>query len=437
MEGLDFSELSFADDLVVAGDAHISWLKVLVYGPSGGGKSSLMATMPDPLLVLVTEKQAEMSIKRVNPKAIIRYIEDTVVCECHGKRAERCDRKNQKNWRTEKLTAKQVLYGVLDELATKKHPFLSVALDSLTDMQQVLISDMKGGQIGKKVSLPEWGILIDQTKDLVIKLRNLNMHVGVICLSDETPDNNQRMICRPALAGKKLPGSIIQYFNLCGFQRKQRDPNAVGPASYETVFDAGDEYYTKTHPALEAVEAPLFRSWVDKVAKYAQEHGEGDMPSASAPVQQAVARRTKQDEQLARISKPEIKELFDKLDAPEGKRLITAEKYRNDDKLIEVLQKRIAEQAQEKEKKEAEARAAAAAEKAKNPSATDAPKTEPAKTPDDPKTESPKTPPAPAEKKPESASTSTEKKPTPAEKPVTASTPAGSQPAAKQPEKSA
>lgn len=361
---IDYSGLSFAEDLVRAGDAHISWLKVLTYGPSGSGKTSLMATMPDPLLAMVTEKQAEMTIKRVNPNAIIRYIEDKVICRCHGKLEARCPDKAKKG--TEKLIAKQVLYGMLDELATKKHPFVSLVLDSLTDLQQVLLADMKGGVVGKKVSLPEWGVLIDQTKDVVIRMRNLNMHVGVICLSDEVQDNNQRMICRPALAGKKLPSAIIQYFNLCGFQRKQRDPNAVGRASYETVFDAGDEYYTKTHPALEAVEAPMFRSWVDKVARYANEHGEGDMPSASAPVQQAVQQKGKEDALKQRIANPKIKELFDKLDAPEGKRLASAEKYRNDTKLIEVLEKKVKEQEDTKKKQEGEAAAAAVVEKAKS-----------------------------------------------------------------------
>lgn len=337
---LDLSELSFADDLFSAGDSQISWLKMLIYGPSGAGKTTLLATMKEPLLVLLTEKQGEMTIKRVNPRAKIRFIEDTIVCVCHGKKPERCPTGGKK---TEKLTAKQVLYGMIEELATKKHPFMSVALDSLTDLQQIFLSDMKGGQPGKKVSLPEWGVLIDYTKDVIIRLRNLNMHVGVICLSDEIQDNNQRLIYRPQLAGKKLPSSILQYFNLVAFQRKQRDRDAVGGATYESVFDAGDEYYTKTHPALAPIEVPLYRNWVDKVAEYAKSHGEGDMPSASAPVSSVVNTQRKNDVIKERINQPKIKELFDKLEAPEAKRIATAEKYRSDDKLLEILNKRVEE----------------------------------------------------------------------------------------------
>lgn len=376
-EELDLSGLSFADDLVMAGDSQISWLKTLVYGPSGAGKTSLLATMPDPLLVLLTEKQGEMTIKRVNPRAMVRFIEDTVICQCHGKKAERCPSGAKKG--TEKLTAKQVLYSMIDELATKKHPFMSVALDSLTDLQQIFLSDMKGGQPGKKVSLPEWGVLIDYTKDVIVRLRNLNMHVGVICLSDEIQDNQQRLIYRPQLAGKKLPSAILQYFNLCAFQRKQRDRDAVGGATYESVFDAGDEYYTKTHPGLDPIERPLYRSWVDKVAEYAKTHGEGDMPSASAPVSGAVASKRKDDEIKARIEQPKIKELFDALEAPEAKRIASAVKYRSDDKLIEILQKRVEEKVAQEQaaaaKADKEKTAQAALDKAKTPETTQ-PKTE-------------------------------------------------------------
>lgn len=356
----------------MAGDAKVSWLKVLAYGPSGAGKSSLFATMPEPSLTLLTEKQGEMSIKRVNPRAHIRHIEDTIICRCHGKKAINCPDGAKKG--TEKLSAKQVLYAVLDELATKKHPFVSLALDSLTDLQQIFLSDMKGGQPGKKVSLPEWGALIDYTKDVIIKIRNLNMHSGVICLSDEIQDNNQRIIYRPQLAGKKLPSGILQYFNLVCFQRKTRDPNSVNAAIYESVFDAGDEYYTKTHPALATTEVPLFRLWVDKITQYATEHDEGDMPSASSPVTAVAKEKDQNTILLERINQPRIRELFDHLDAPEAKRLATAEKYRVDSKLIEVLEKRLAEQQAIKEKADGEARAAAAAKAG----ATTAPTADPA-----------------------------------------------------------
>lgn len=339
MSDLDLSGLSFANVVIDAGEAQIDWIKALVYGPSGAGKTSLISTMPDPVLVLLTEKHGAMTIKRVNPRAKIVFVEDQKICRCHRGPALKCPDGAKEG--ASEIKAQDVLYSVLRELSTKDHPFNSVALDSLTDMQQILLSDMKGGKPGAKVSLPEWGALIDRTKDLVVRLRNLNMHVAVICLADEVQDNNQRLVYRPALAGKKLPGNLIQYFNLCAFQRKTRDAEAVGGATYESVFDAGAEYYTKTHPALDPIELPSVRTWIEKMGAYAVAHGEGDMPTESSPSSAALEAKREEDAVQSRLNNTKIKSMFDKLQAPDAKRRATLAKYADDKKVIEILTKRV------------------------------------------------------------------------------------------------
>lgn len=334
----DYSNLSFADDLIDAGEAQVDWMKTLVYGSSGTGKTHLIATMPDPALVLLTEKHGGMTIKRVNPKAKIMFIEDEKVCNCHGRPVAKCG--SPQGVRVRK--AHEKLYSVLDELASKKTPFRSVALDSLTDLQQILLHDRKGGKPGGDVSLKEWGKLIDETKHVVVRLRNLNMHVGVICLADESQDDENRMIYRPALAGKKLPNSLIQYFNLCCFQRKMRDKSSVERAVHESVFDAGEEYHTKTHPALAPIEIPNMRLWVEKMDEYAREHGEGEMPTESAPVSEEKEKADEEEAILARLKgNPKIEELFERLGAPRAKVVATLKKYPSDEELISVLEKRL------------------------------------------------------------------------------------------------
>jgi AAA domain len=335
-QNLDLSGLSFADFAVSAGDAKVGYIKLLTYGVSGSGKTTLLSTMPDPLVVLLTEKHGDMTIKRVNPKATIVHIEDKIDSRGRVKKA------------------KDVLTDAIEDLATKEHPFISVALDSLTDLQQIFLFDMKGGKPGADVSLKEWGRLIDQVKHLVMSIRRLNMHAGVICLADEAQDNNQRMIYRPALAGKKLPGAILQYFNLVCFQRKDRDPSSTKRAIHESVFDAGDEYYTKSHPALEPIEAPVVRNWIDKISDYAKSHGEGDMPNASAPVSAISLQREEEAGLRGRLAKnPRLRELFAQLSATEGKQFASLRKYSDDQKLIEVLEKRVKEEEDAKRAKEA------------------------------------------------------------------------------------
>jgi len=326
---MSVENFSFGDDIEVidAGEAQVDWIKLLVYGAPGSGKTNLLSTLPDPLVVLLTEKHGAMTVKRVNPNAKIIFIED---------------KKKIVNGKVQVIKkAADVLYEVLERLGTEEHPFVSVALDSLTDMQQILLSDMKGGKPGAQVSLQEWGKLIDKTKHLVVQLRNLNMHVGVICLSDEVQDNNQRLIFRPQLAGKKLPSSLVQYFNLCCFQRKQRDPSAVGGAVYESVFDAGDEYYTKTHPALEPVEPPTARGLVDKIAQYAKTHDEGDMPTQSAPISSVAQEKNAKAAAAARLDNPDIKSLLEQLHWPEAKVNAELAKHPSDESLIASLKSKV------------------------------------------------------------------------------------------------
>jgi hypothetical protein len=322
-------DFSFGDDIeiVSASDAQVAWVKLLAYGPSGWGKTNLMATMPDPMIVLLMEGHGDMTIKRVNPNAKIIYVKNQVEI-VNGKPKVT-------------LKASEIIDRVVTKLGSGQSPYISLVVDSLTELQQVYLDDSKGGVPGADVSLKEWGKLIDRTKHLIRRLRDLNMHVGVICLADEVQDQNSRMIYRPALAGKKLPGSVIQYFNLCCFQRKTRDSAAVGGSVYEAVFDAGDEYYTKTHPALDPVEPPTVRGFIDKIARYAKEHNEGDMPTQSSPISTVAQQQNAEDKQRDRLENKELKEMFDTLAWPKAKVLAELEKHDDDQELLASLKTKV------------------------------------------------------------------------------------------------
>lgn len=302
----------FLDGVVEASDASVGKLKVLIYGPPGVGKTSLGATLPQPSLHLLSERHGDMSVKRVQPGAHILPIKSY-----------------------------EHLIRVVDGLAYDKHPYVSTCMDSLTDMQQMALRDMKGGKIGAKVTLQEWGFLIEKTKDLARRFRDLDMHVCVITLNTEIQDEQNRIIHAPALAGKKLPKELAAYFNLVGFQMKQRDVNDL-KSSYVTVLDAGDTVVTKSHPALDAEEEPNISLWVDKINSWGEMTGEGTISRSVKrlerpvdPEQQAIAAA----ENL--IAHPDVKALFDELDAPHGKRIATARKYVDREAIVAALTKNL------------------------------------------------------------------------------------------------
>ena len=316
-------EPHFLDGVIEASDASVGKLKVLLYGPPGTGKTSAGATLPQPSLHLLSESHGDMSVKRVQPGAHILKIKS------YGH-----------------------LLRVIDGLAYDEHEYKSVCMDSLTDMQQMALRNMKGGKIGAKVTLNEWGLLIDRTKDLARRFRDLDMHVLVITLDAEPQDEQNRIIHTPALAGKKLPKELAAYFNLVGFQMKLRNPEDLS-SRYITLLDAGDTVVTKTHPALDVEEVPDVDSWVKKINAWGEKTGEGvisdNVKRQERPVdpeEQAVANA----ENI--VKHPDVAALFDRLGAPHGKRIATARKYETMNSTVAALEIAVAKKEKEDAKEE-------------------------------------------------------------------------------------
>lgn len=318
-QAVEENSLAFLEGVISAGDANVGKIKLLVYGPPGTGKTSLGATLPQPSLHLLSESHGDMSVKRVEPNADIL-----------------------------KIKSYTHLIKVVDGLAFEEHPYKSVCMDSLTDMQQMVLRNMKGGSIGAKVTLQEWGVLIEKTKDLARRFRDLDMHVCVITLDAEVQDDMNRIIHTPALAGKKLPKELAAYFNLVGFQMKVRSPEDL-KSRYITLLDAGDTVVTKTHPALDPEEDPNVTTWIGKINEYGQKTGEGVMSDEVKTQERPV---DPEDQALAEaeniIGSPDVKALFDQLGASYGKRIAAARKYETREAVMEALQKLI-EKKDEKE----------------------------------------------------------------------------------------
>jgi len=320
-------EFLVEEGVVRAGEANVGKIKALIYGEPGTGKTSLGATMPQPSLHLLSESHGDLAVKRVQPNAHIIYI---------------------KNY--------DHLIRILDGLTYKEHPYKSVCLDSLTDMQELVKKNMKGDEVAAKMSLPDYGVLQELTKDVVKRFRDLDLHVCVIALSVDVQDDKGMIIRGPALAGKKFPKSLPAFFNVVGYQIKKEDPDS-NVTHHRTVMQAGERLVTKTHPALDPIEIPDFSSWVEKI-----DAGEGGM----MPTEVIVADRPMSVEQKAQaeakaiVEDPEVAKWFDLLAAPEGKRIASARKYGTKEKVLEALQA-----AAQKQQEAADAALAKAEETAK------------------------------------------------------------------------
>jgi hypothetical protein len=134
-------------------------ISMIAYGPSKGGKSTLGDTTPAPRLVLDAEMGSRFTPSRKKkwdpsreapPEADGTW--DTVLVTVH--------------------TYSAVLKAY-EWLNSGKHPFNSVVIDSISEVQQRLADSLVGTN---PMQLQDWGTMLRQASDLVRKFRDLTTH---------------------------------------------------------------------------------------------------------------------------------------------------------------------------------------------------------------------------------------------------------------------
>jgi len=210
-------------------------LKALVFGPSGSGKSTLAARFKKPLIGL-TEAQAVPAIQSANPDALIKMITDV----------------------EELGEFRQLLRD--PELPNRVD---AVVLDSLTDAQRILKEHYTARQTRRqdKTDMDTWGTIIDGTARLAREVRDLPVHVCVICLDAENQVDGLGLVHRPAVSGKRLPNDLAQYFNLVGFTHVAELDNGF---RHQIMFRSDERYLTKTMEGIGGTEPQEPLLWVQK-----------------------------------------------------------------------------------------------------------------------------------------------------------------------------
>ncbi len=203
-------------------------LKLLIYGKTGSGKTTACAKLPKPI-ILLTEINGLASIRRANPDADVMMI---------------------KSWTEFKYT----LVALENQLAQGNCPYESIVLDSLTNLQEMIIEEVKVETGSDHLEYKGWGMAINRTVTAVKSVNILALHSAVICLADEYMDGDKRCIA-PSVAGKKLPGQLGNYFSLVFYQYvRVKDEKSV----FLVATSAPETHTTKGHPNLNQREFPDF-----------------------------------------------------------------------------------------------------------------------------------------------------------------------------------
>lgn len=156
-------------------------VKFLVYGPAGAGKTSLIPTLPDP--VILSAEGGLMSISETD----IPFIEIKDMATL--------------------LEAYQWLVG-----SAEASKFKSVALDSISEIAEVVLNNEKKATKDPRAA---YGAMQEQMSDIIRSFRDLpDRHVYFTAKCEKSTDEQGRMLYAPAMPGNKLAQSLPYFFDI-------------------------------------------------------------------------------------------------------------------------------------------------------------------------------------------------------------------------------
>ena len=241
-------------------------LSILVHGLAKAGKTTFAETSPAPRLILDAEggSRFTQSRKRTWNPTTERPPEadgtwDTCVVYVRD------------------FAAVSMAY---QWLASGQHPFRSVVVDSLSEVQQRCVDQIAGaGRMEQQL----WGDLLRQMSDTVRKMRDLIIHptnplTCVVLIAMTRSDSKGRMV--PTVQGQ-LQTTLPYYLDVTGYFYVEADPNTgelvrkllVAP---HPQFEAGDR--TGRLPSI--VESPNIGAMLTQIFG-AQAQGEPTVPWTS------------------------------------------------------------------------------------------------------------------------------------------------------------
>lgn len=209
-----------------------SGVKIIVYGPSGAGKTSLIPTLPTPIAL-----SAEGGLLSIT-SADIPYIEIKSIADLHEAYAFLADSEEAKQYQ-------------------------SVALDSISEVAEVVLAaELKNNKDGRAA----YGELNTKMQELIRAFRDLpNKHVYMSAKLEKSQDEMGRMLYNPGMPGKSLTQGLPYFMDLVLALRVEKD--ADGMTQRALMCDSDGVWLAKDRSGkLDAWEAPDLGAIIGKMA---------------------------------------------------------------------------------------------------------------------------------------------------------------------------
>ena len=171
-------------------DVALSGVKILVYGPAGAGKTSLIPTLPSP--IILSAEGGLLSIKEANlPYIDIRNMDDL-----------------------------REAYSFLRD-SDEARGFESVSIDTISEIAEVVLNAEKKTSKDPRAA---YGNMQEQMADLIRAFRDLpGRHVYMSAKLEKSTDEMGRVMYSPAMPGQKMGQSLPYYFDFVFAMRVERD----------------------------------------------------------------------------------------------------------------------------------------------------------------------------------------------------------------------
>jgi phage nucleotide-binding protein len=206
-------------------------VKVLVYGQAGAGKTSLIKTLPSPIVL-----SAEGGLLSIQD-ADLPYIEITSMTELQ----------EAYKWLTEAVEAKG---------------FGSVALDSISEIAEVCLNHEKKVNKDPRAA---YGAMQEQMADIIRAFRDLpGRHVYMSAKLEKTQDEMGRVLYSPSMPGNKTGQALPYFFDEVLALRVEKD--GEGNTQRALMCDSDGLWLAKDRSGkLEAWEAPDLAAIIAKI----------------------------------------------------------------------------------------------------------------------------------------------------------------------------
>jgi len=221
-----------AINLKTTGGLSANGVKLLVYGQAGAGKTSLIKTLPTPLVL--SAEGGLLSIQDAN----LPYIEVT------------------------SMATLMEAYEWLTESEEAKH-FESIALDSISEIGEVVLNSEKKSNKDPRAA---YGAMQEQMFDLIRAFRDLpGKHIYMTAKCEKSQDEAGRILYAPSMPGNKTGQALPYFFDEVLALRVEKD--AEGITQRALMCDSDGLWLAKDRSGkLSPWEAPNLGDIIAKIA---------------------------------------------------------------------------------------------------------------------------------------------------------------------------